>query len=61
MEFDDEDVYTIVGATEANPDENIISDESPIGQALIGRKEGEIVDIETPGGMIKFKILEISK
>lgn len=61
MEFEDEDVYTIVGATEANPDENIISDESPIGMALMGRKEGDIVDIETPGGMIKFKILEISK
>lgn len=61
VEFDEEEIYTIVGSTEADPDSNKISDESPIGTALMGRKAGETVSVETPGGVIELKILEISK
>lgn len=60
-EFEEELEYSIVGSTEADPDQNKISDESPVGRALIGRKIGEIVDVETPGGTIQFKILSIDK
>ncbi len=60
-EFDEDVTYGIVGATEVNMAENKISNESPVGKALIGRKKGDEVDIETPGGMVKYKILEISK
>ena len=61
VEFDEEEVYTIVGSTEADPDQNKISDESPIGAAIMGKSVGEIVDVETPGGIIQFKITEINK
>ena len=60
-EFEEELEYSIVGSTEADPDMNKISDESPVGRALIGRKIGETVDVETPGGTIQFKILSIDK
>lgn len=60
-EFDEELEYSIVGSTEADPDENKISDESPVGKALIGRSVGEVVDVDTPGGTIQFKILSIDK
>ena len=59
--FDEELEYTIVGSSESNPVEFKISDESPIGRALIGRKVGDVVSIETPGGVFELKILEISK
>ncbi len=59
LEFDEEVVYTIVGSTESDPLENKISDESPIGKALLGKKPGEEVSIETPGGSVKVRILEI--
>ena len=60
-EFEEEVVYTIVGSTEVNLEDNKISKESPIGKALLGRKKGEIVDVEAPDGIIKFKILAIKK
>ncbi|MBR5614513.1 MAG: transcription elongation factor GreA [Clostridia bacterium] len=60
-EFDEELEYSIVGSTEADPDMFKISDESPVGRALIGKNIGETVDVETPGGVIKLKILSISK
>lgn len=60
-DFDEEVVYTIVGSTEADPMSNKISDQSPVGNALIGRKVGEVVTAETPGGEVKLKILEIFK
>ncbi len=60
-EFDEDIEYTIVGSTEVNLAENKISNESPIGKALIGRKKGETVDVEAPEGVIKFKILAIKK
>jgi len=60
-DFEEEIVYTIVGSTEADPLNNKISDESPIGQGLLGKKLGETVDVNTPNGTITFKILEIQK
>lgn len=51
----------IVGSTEANPDLNKISDESPIGLAVINKKVGDIVEVNAPIGTIKMQILEISK
>ena len=61
VEFDDKIEYKIVGSTEADVTENKISNESPIGSALLGRKKNDIVDVETPGGIIQFKILKITK
>lgn len=60
-EFKEECEYTIVGSTEANPHEQKISDESPIGKALLGKKVDDEVIAETPGGEIKLRILAISK
>ncbi len=52
--------YFIVGSAEANPSEKKLSNESPVGKAIIGRKKGETVEVTTPrGGVIKFKIMEI--
>ena len=52
--------YRIVGSAEANPAENKLSNESPVGKAIMGRKKGETVDVATPRGSLKFKIMEIS-
>jgi transcription elongation factor GreA len=51
--------YHIVGSAEANPAENKLSNESPVGQAIIGRKKGETVEVTAPRGALKFKILDI--
>jgi transcription elongation factor GreA len=51
--------YHIVGSAEANPAENKLSNESPVGKAIMGRKKGEIVEVAAPRGSLKFKILEI--
>ena len=52
--------YHIVGSAEANPAEQKLSNESPVGKAIIGRKKGETVEVTTPrGGLLKFKIMEI--
>ena len=62
IEFEEEMEYTIVGSTEANPDAGRISDESPIGKAILGHKADDVVDVELPGGeTIQFKVLEINK
>ncbi len=53
--------YKIVGSNESNPREGKISDESPIGSALIGRKVNDVVEVEAPAGIIALKVLEISK
>ncbi|MGI6124739.1 MAG: transcription elongation factor GreA [Acetivibrionales bacterium] len=53
--------YQIVGSAEADPVSNRISNESPVGSALLGHKAGESVDVEVPGGKIKYKILSIYK
>ena len=51
--------YHIVGSAEANPDENKLSNESPVGRAIMGRKKGETVEVAAPRGSFKYKILEI--
>ena len=61
MEYEEEDEYTIVGFTEADPAKLFISSESPIGKALIGAHVGDVVQANTPGGEIKLKVLEIKR
>jgi transcription elongation factor GreA len=61
VEFDEEELYQIVGSTEADPASGRISDESPVGKALLGGKVDDIVEAEVPGGVITFRILEIMK
>lgn len=61
VEFDEEVEYYIVGSTEADSLKGKISNESPVGAALIGRKIGETVEVETQAGMLMFKILEIQR
>ena len=56
---DDPEEYLLVGASEADPRNGKISNDSPIGSALIGHKVGESIDVTTPGGKITFKILKI--
>lgn len=51
--------YTIVGTREANPGKNLISNESPLGKAFLGKKKGEKVDVQTPGGVSKYEIVEV--
>jgi transcription elongation factor GreA len=51
--------YQIVGSAEANPGENKLSNESPVGKAIIGHKKGDVVEVSAPRGSLKFKILEI--
>lgn len=53
--------YTLVGSNEANPAENKISDQSPIGRALINTRAGQEITVLTPGGEIKMKILDVSR
>ena len=61
VDFDEEMEFKLVGSTEANSLENKISNESPVGRALIGKKKGEEVEVETPGGVMKYKILSIQR
>ena len=51
--------YRIVGSAEANPTEAKLSNESPVGKAIMGRKKGEVVEVAAPRGALKFKILDI--
>jgi len=57
--YDDEEVYTIVGSTETDPTNGRISNESPIGKALIGRTAGDVVRVEAPAGEIEFEIVRV--
>ncbi|RKD20947.1 transcription elongation factor GreA [Caminicella sporogenes DSM 14501] len=59
LEFDEEIEYTIVGSAEADPYELKISNESPVGKALLGKKVGEIVEVQVPDGITKYEILDI--
>ena len=61
VEFDEEVEYTIVGSAEADPYDGKISNESPVGKALLGRTVGDEVDVQVPDGTAKFKILEIRR
>lgn len=59
VEEGDEEEYTIVGGPEADPDEGRISNESPVGAALIGARVGDVVSVSTPGGIWKIRVEEI--
>ena len=59
METEEEESYTLVGTTEADPFENKISNESPVGKAVIGKKIGDVVVAVTPAGELSYKILEV--
>lgn len=61
VEFNEEVEYYIVGSTEADPSRYKISNESPVGMALLGKKKGSTVEVSVPDGVIKFKILGINK
>ena len=61
MEFNEEESYTIVGSTEVDLAQNKISNESPIGAALMGAKKGQVVEAQAPVGVIKYKIISITK
>jgi transcription elongation factor GreA len=61
IEFNEEVEYTIVGSTEVNLAENKISNESPLGEALLGAKKNETVDVNAPAGVMQYKILDIKK
>ena len=60
-ELNEEMVYSLVGSNEVDPLEGKISDQSPIGAALIDMREGEEKDIETPAGTLRIKVLEVSR
>lgn len=61
LEYDEEIEFRIVGSTEANSLKNKISNESPVGAALIGKKSGDVVAVETQAGVIEYKIISIHK
>ena len=60
-EFEEDMELKIVGSTEANSLENKISNESPVGHALIGKRVGDVVDVETQSGVIQYKVLDIKR
>ena len=60
-EYDEDVTYTIVGSTEVNLAENKISNESPLGSGLLGAKKNQVVEINAPAGIMKYKILSIKK
>jgi transcription elongation factor GreA len=61
LEFNEVLEYSIVGTAESDPLQNKISNESPVGRAILGKKKGSIVDVNVPAGMIQYKIIDIKK
>lgn len=61
LEYEEEDTYTVVGANEADPMRLFISNESPIGAALLGARVEEVVSAQTPGGIVRLRVLEIRR
>ena len=61
VEYDEEMEFYIVGSTEANSLQNKISNEAPVGRALIGKSVGDVVDVETQAGIIQYKVLDIQR
>ena len=59
LEYEEEDIYSIVGSNEVDPMQNRISDMSPIGKALIGKKAGDQISVEVPNGVIHLRVLEV--
>ena len=60
-EFDEEIVFKLVGSTEAKSLENKISNEAPLGKALIGKAAGDEVEVETPSGIMKYKVINVTR
>lgn len=60
LEFDEDFEYTIVGSAEANPAENKISNESPVGKAILGKKINDTVEVSVPAGVLKYKVIAVS-
>lgn len=61
LEYDEEMEYTIVGSAEADPYQGKISNESPVGKALLGKKKDDIVEVNVPDGLIKYQIISITR
>ena len=61
VEFNEEVTYTIVGSTEVDLAQNRISNESPMGKALLGAKKNQTIEVQAPAGVIKYKVLSITK
>lgn len=61
LEYDDELEYILVGSMEADPAENKISNESPVGKAILGQRIGTIVEVNVPAGVLKYQILDIKR
>ena len=61
IEYNEEEEYKLVGSSEASSLQNKISNESPIGRALIGAQVGDIVDVEAPAGVVQYKVLSIQR
>ena len=61
IDLEEEEEYRIVGSTEADPLTGSISDECPVGRAVMGKQVGDVVEVEAPGGVISYKIVEISR
>lgn len=61
LEFDEDLEYVIVGSAEADPTEFKISNESPVGQAILGQKVGSVVEVNVPAGVLKYEVLEIKR
>lgn len=61
LELGEELEFTIVGSAESDPLENRISNESPVGEALLGKAKGDVVDVNVPAGVIKYQIIDIQK
>ncbi len=61
MEFGDTIEYSIVGTAESDPFNNKISNESPVGKAILGKSKGSIVDVNVPAGVIQYEIIDIQK
>ncbi|MGI6450647.1 MAG: transcription elongation factor GreA [Desulfitobacteriia bacterium] len=59
IEFGDQEEYTIVGSAEADPAVNKISNESPVGKAVLGQQKGSTVEVNVPAGILRYKILDI--
>lgn len=59
IEFDEVDEYKIVGSAEANPRKNKMSNESPVGKAILGHQKGDIVEVAVPIGVVRYEIVEI--
>ena len=61
LEFEEEEEYTVVGSQEADPMNFCISDDSPFGRAMVGKKVGDEVEVEAPVGMLRFRIISVEK